>query len=83
MELNNKYINLENVSEKVFFIYHCEYTVQSFFETLLPNSKVADGCVLIYEGKEYGIDRLEVVGVDLQRDIYIYKLSELQPPPSA
>lgn len=83
MELNNKIINLENVNEKVFFIYHCEYTVKSFFETLLPNSKVEDGCLLIYDGREYDINRLEVVGVDLQRDIYIYNLSESQPTPIA
>jgi hypothetical protein len=76
MELSNKYINLENINEKVFFIYHCDYTVESFFETLLPNSKVEDGCVLIYEGKEYDIVKLEPVGVNLQRDIYIYKLLE-------
>ena len=77
MELSNKYINLENVSEKVFFIYHCEYTVESFFETLLPNSKVEDGYLLTYEGKEYEINKLEPVGVFLQRDIYIYKLTEV------
>jgi hypothetical protein len=77
MELSNKTINLENVIKKIFFIYHCEYTVKSFFETLLPNSKVEDGYLLYYEGKEYEIYRLEVVGVDLQRDINIYKLTEI------
>ena len=78
MKLIIEYSNLENINEKIFFIYHCEYTVKSFFETILPGSTVEDGCVLIYDGKEYDINKLEVVGVELQRDIWVYNLTELK-----
>ena len=77
--LNRKTNNLENVNNKVFFIYHCEDTVESFFKNILEGSKVEDGYILQYEGKEYSIDKLEPVGVELQRDIYIYKLTEFTP----
>jgi len=81
--LNRKITKMENVKDRVFFIYHCEDTITSFFQNIFEGSKVEYECVLYCEGKEYGIDRLEPIGVELQRDIRIYKLTELQPPPSA
>jgi hypothetical protein len=39
-------------------------------------NSLEDGWLLHYEGKEYSIEKLEVVGVDLQRDIYVYRLQE-------
>lgn len=70
-------IKMENIENRVFFIWHCEDTVEAFFENLFAGSKVEDSYILCYEKKKYEIVRLEPIGVELQRDIRIYKLIEM------
>lgn len=80
MQQSNAIIpNLDNVETKVFFVNHCDYLLEDFFRQLLIGSVVEDGCVLHYDGKSYDITRVHEVGVILQRDIYMYRLTEYKP----
>lgn len=73
--LQHNFITLINVDKKVFFIDRCTYLVEDFFRQNLVGCVVdEDVMCLTYDNIDYDIVKLQEVGVELQRDIEIYKL---------
>jgi hypothetical protein len=64
------------MENKILLINRCDYLVESFCKEHFKGSELIDGCVLIYNNKEYDLIRCEAIGMEVQRDIEIYRLSE-------
>jgi hypothetical protein len=64
------------MDNKILLINRCDYLIEDFCKEFFKGSEVIDGCVLLYENKEYDLIRCTPVGMAVQRDIQIYRLSE-------
>jgi hypothetical protein len=64
------------MTNTVYVINRCDYLPEAFFEQFIPGCVVEDGCVVKFEGKEYDMVLMDVVGIDVQRDLQFYTLVE-------
>lgn len=64
------------MTNTVYIINRCDYLVDAFFREFIPGCEVEDDCVLKLDGKEYDIVLMDVVGLDVQRDLQFYTLVE-------
>ncbi len=60
----------------VFVVDRCKKTPEEFFTTYFKNSSLIDGYILSYEGKEYYLNKMDLVGEEFQRDIEFYTLEK-------
>ncbi len=66
------------MEEKILFINRADYLLADFCREFFQGSELIDGCVLLCENKKYDLIRCEPVGMQLHRDIEMYRLSECQ-----
>lgn len=64
-------------NEKVFIVDRCEFLLDAFFKTIYPTSFVEDGYFLNIDGIQYNIEKLDPVGMDVQRDLEFYILKKV------
>lgn len=67
------------MENKVLIINRCEYTIKEFIDKFFKEYGLDDGYILynVINGKdEYYLEKSDVVGVELQRDIEVYTLKK-------
>lgn len=64
------------MENKILLINRCDYSIEDFCKQFFVGSELIDSYILKYDNKEYELIRCNPIGMDVQRDVQIYRLSE-------
>lgn len=66
----------EGIENTIILINRCEYLVEDFCKKYFKGSELIDGYILKYNNKKYYLEKCETIGIQIQRDIEIYRLEK-------